>query len=334
MKEKIVIVAFLCVVVFAGVQPVQAATSTEALARMDAIIKEMQTLRAEFAALMSGTQPTTQTAQVLGVTTTAVITEEVVYGATNDTIAKIQRLLATDSEIYADGTVSGYFGPKTMEAIRQFQIRFGLDPVGVVGPATKAILEAFLSAYPTENYPGGLLKGAVPANTVTATPTTSQTTTVTTSVVTTLKIASIALDEDDGEVLVMSRNTDGTRNKDVVIYPDDEDEMVEMIADKLGITESQVRSLTDLDEVSFGSDEEDDAADAITDAKKALSNAKDDIEEAEDDGDDVDDAWDLYDEAKDAYNDARDAFDDEDYEDAIDYAEEAEDLADEAVDEL
>ncbi len=127
MKGRIVVVGVLCAVVGMNAPLAHATTSTEALARMDAIIKEMQALRAEFAALVGATtQSTVTTGQVLGVSTTAVLTEEVVYGATNSSIMKVQRLLATDSEIYPEGTVSGYFGEKTIEAVRRFQIRFGL----------------------------------------------------------------------------------------------------------------------------------------------------------------------------------------------------------------
>jgi peptidoglycan hydrolase-like protein with peptidoglycan-binding domain len=336
---KIAVATLACVMVVVAT-PAQAATVTEALARMDALILEMQKLRAEFALLAKSTASAgSTTGAVLGATTAAVLTDDLSFGATNDSITRIQKLLATDSEIYADGTISGFFGPKTQDALRRFQTRFGLDPVGVVGPSTKAILEAFMAKYPNDTYPAGVLKGGVPqvagattAPALVVTPTPAPVASAQTS-----RIASITFEEDDGEVVVYSRNNDGTRNRDLIIYPEDEDELVEEVAAALKITEAAVRAIADLDDVRFGRDtdeEEEEADDALNDAEDAIDDAEEAIDAADEDGENTDDAEELLDEAYDALDDAEDAYDDGDYDDAIEFAEEAHDLAKDAIDEL
>jgi len=310
-----------------------------ALERIDQIIAEMQSLRAELVALVSSTSVTTPTPAVQGSQAGSTLGTDLAYGSTNDDIKKIQTLLATDSDIYPYGVSSGFFGPKTQEAIKLFQSRFNLDPVGVVGPSTRALLEVFFAAYPAGNYPEDVLKKSVPAPVVAGASTTQ--TPVTTPVISSSNVVrSITLSNDDDEYIVRSYQTNGTRNRDIILYPEDGDDLIELIAKKLGASESEVRSLIDEDDLDFDSkkssnnSDENDAEDAIEDADKAIDKARDEIKEADDDGDDIDDADELYDEARELYNEARDALDDEEYDEAVELAEEAEDLAEEAVDEI
>ncbi|HYF12876.1 MAG TPA: peptidoglycan-binding domain-containing protein [Candidatus Paceibacterota bacterium] len=57
---------------------------------------------------------------------------------TNGEVSKLQKLLARDSKIYPEGTVSGYFGPKTANAVKKWQKSKGISQTGVVGPLTRA----------------------------------------------------------------------------------------------------------------------------------------------------------------------------------------------------
>lgn len=64
---------------------------------------------------------------------------------TNGEVTRLQTLLAKDSAVYPEGTVSGYFGPATLAAVKRFQLKQGIVPstspaYGTVGPATKAAL--------------------------------------------------------------------------------------------------------------------------------------------------------------------------------------------------
>lgn len=65
-----------------------------------------------------------------------VLSSELNPGARSDDVTTLQTLLASDPEIYPEGIVSGFYGPKTTAAVRKFQAKYGLPAVGRVGPAT------------------------------------------------------------------------------------------------------------------------------------------------------------------------------------------------------
>ena len=54
-----------------------------------------------------------------------------------DVVALQKRL--TDDGVYS-GPITGYFGPLTKAGLQAFQKKNGLDPVGVLGPQTRALL--------------------------------------------------------------------------------------------------------------------------------------------------------------------------------------------------
>ncbi len=334
-KKLYVSVLTVCLIATAAAPHAQAATYAESLAKMDLLIAEMQKLRAEFAMLSRGiTAPSTPGA-VLGVSTKAVLTDDLSFGVTNESITKIQKLMATDAEIYADGTISGFFGPKTQEALRRFQTRFGLDPVGVVGPSTKAILEAFMAKYPNDTYPAGVLKGAVPqvagASVTVPTPTPVVLPPTTTSVYTTIRAQG---DGEEYDITVVY--ADGRENKTFVVQTRSEDDVANTVAKKLGVSVATVDAVLSVKTKAArsSSDDEEDADDALSDAEDAIDEAEDAIEEAELDGTSTSDAEDLLDEAYDLLDEADEAYDDEDYEEVIELAEEAKELAEDAIDEL
>ncbi|MBI4120017.1 MAG: peptidoglycan-binding protein [Parcubacteria group bacterium] len=65
-------------------------------------------------------------------------------GARSDEVMTLQELLAQDPEIYPEGIVSGFYGPKTTVAVKRFQAKYGLPQVGRVGPATLAKINEVL----------------------------------------------------------------------------------------------------------------------------------------------------------------------------------------------
>ncbi len=80
-------------------------------------------------------------------------------GSQNKEVTELQKCLAKDSEIYADGTISGYFGNKTKEAVIKFQEKYRtdiLDPnniekgTGVVGKSTREKLQEICFDAPAE----------------------------------------------------------------------------------------------------------------------------------------------------------------------------------------
>lgn len=61
-------------------------------------------------------------------------------GAFGEEVKKLQNLLKEWPEIYPEGLVTGYFGPLTEAAVRRFQQKHNIEPIGIVGPKTRAKL--------------------------------------------------------------------------------------------------------------------------------------------------------------------------------------------------
>lgn len=78
---------------------------------------------------------------VIATIVSPVFNKDLSFGNRSDDVRRLQELLKQDSSIYPEGTVSGYFGPATRAAVRQFQKKYGLPQVGRVGPATRAKLQ-------------------------------------------------------------------------------------------------------------------------------------------------------------------------------------------------
>ncbi len=62
-------------------------------------------------------------------------------GDEGDSVKLLQVLLAADPSVYPEGTVSGFFGPLTLKALRMYQKKHGLEQTGAVGPRTLRHLE-------------------------------------------------------------------------------------------------------------------------------------------------------------------------------------------------
>ncbi len=61
--------------------------------------------------------------------------EDLLLGLKNKDVEELQKCLAKDPEIYPEGEVTGYFGPKTKEAVIKFQEKYKkeiLEPAGLV----------------------------------------------------------------------------------------------------------------------------------------------------------------------------------------------------------
>lgn len=60
-------------------------------------------------------------------------------------VSNLQKALKTDSSVYPEGLVTGYFGPATLKAVKKFQKKYGISSpgdvgYGNVGPKTRAKL--------------------------------------------------------------------------------------------------------------------------------------------------------------------------------------------------
>jgi len=68
----------------------------------------------------------------------AAIDSHMSVGSTGSDVTQLQQFLATNSQIYPAGIVSGYYGSLTQAAVVQFQVAYGIPQVGQVGPITEA----------------------------------------------------------------------------------------------------------------------------------------------------------------------------------------------------
>lgn len=339
----------------APVTHAQTTNLADMLTRMQSIMSEMEKLQQEFKTLAAQVG----TGTVLGAQTStpqssgsSVFTLSLDYGETNDDIKRIQRLLATDPAIYPYGVASGFFGPKTEEAIKNLQSRFGLNPVGAIGPATTALLSGYMQAYPNENYPDGVLSSKPP--TVLGASTSGSTSQLsalqqqlqsltggngdtTSSGNTNNPLKAVYVEVGSNETWVDVVYTSGKKDS-FGIDADDEDEIIAEIAEEIDESEAHVEAVIDIEGRSRRSSsddaDEDDAEDALADAEDAIDEAEDEIDEADEDGDDIDWAEDTLDEAKDLLDDADEAFDDEDWDEVVDLADEATELAEDAIDRI
>ncbi len=61
-------------------------------------------------------------------------------GSSGKEVTELQKCLAKFDDIYPDGSVTGYFGSKTEQAVIKFQKKYGIDAIGAVGTSTRAKL--------------------------------------------------------------------------------------------------------------------------------------------------------------------------------------------------
>ena len=81
------------------------------------------------------------------------------YGMSGEDVKLLQEVLATDTDVYPEGLVTGYFGLLTRNAVKRFQKIAGIEQVGLVGPKTSARINELLEegAGQSGKVPPGLL---------------------------------------------------------------------------------------------------------------------------------------------------------------------------------
>lgn len=76
----------------------------------------------------------------------AALTSQMGVGSNGGDVTQLQQFLATNSQIYPAGIVSGYYGPLTEAAVTQFQVVYGISQVGNVGPITEAKINNIMAS--------------------------------------------------------------------------------------------------------------------------------------------------------------------------------------------
>ena len=85
-------------------------------------------------------------AQVMTTNAYTPFTSPMSLGSSGAQVTRLQQLLASNSIIYPSGSVTGYFGPLTQQAVGQFQLAYDIPAIGVAGPMTIAKLNGVLAS--------------------------------------------------------------------------------------------------------------------------------------------------------------------------------------------
>jgi len=114
------------------------------ITRIKELIIELQTLQGEMKKVQEEIRAT--------------VSDSLKEGMTHEDVREIQKLLATDPEIYPEGLTTGYYGRLTKEALKRFQKKHALEETGEINTETKALLEEYLSEKFGDTIPAGLLR--------------------------------------------------------------------------------------------------------------------------------------------------------------------------------
>jgi peptidoglycan hydrolase-like protein with peptidoglycan-binding domain len=68
------------------------------------------------------------------------------FGARGTEVTNLQTFLASNYNVYPQALVTGYYGSLTRDAVSQFQIGYGLSPVGRVGSQTLIALNSLIDS--------------------------------------------------------------------------------------------------------------------------------------------------------------------------------------------
>ncbi|MFZ2253559.1 MAG: peptidoglycan-binding domain-containing protein [Minisyncoccia bacterium] len=333
-------------------------TSVTSATTIDAMLAQIKVLMAKVVELQK--QLSTINGEVK-----AVLKSGLQEGMTDEDIKKVQELLASDTAIYPEGKVTGYFGPLTKDALKRFQARHGAEVTGVIDEETRDLLEEYLHEGFGDRIPQGLLhapgimkkvedrfrigcdnsgKGHAMGPLC-------------------KKLKAMHDDEDENDDSnddedddsnddgfdVEIEIEDGTttisftfESKDYTVKATstDLDDVLDAVADKLDVDVDDLDG--DLaDEIESELDDANDDADvdeAKKDAEDAIDDASDAIDDAQDAIDDATgsttDAEAILDDAEDKLAEAKTAFAAKKYADAEAFAKKAEDLAEDAEDAL
>jgi hypothetical protein len=226
-------------------------------------------------------------------------------GMSDEDIKAIQELLASDSEIYPEGLVTGYFGQLTKRALMRLQHRHGIHETGEIDQDTKDLLEEYLQNRFGERVPPGLLRAPG-----------------------IMKRVEQNLCDNSGHGHKAGPLCKKFKELNKGDDDDDEDANDDEDDDE------------DANDDSDDEDSDDDDSTAEADAQSAIDDAQSEIDDVQalvdvaDDGSAKDDAQALLDDANDKLDDAQTAFDADDWTEAEDLAKDAEDLANDAEEAL
>jgi hypothetical protein len=84
---------------------------------------------------------TTFTAKTFFVNLKPIFPRTLAKGSIGYDVTLLQIFLSQNKSIYPEGVISGYFGSLTEIAVKKFQNKYGISPIGIVGPKTSATID-------------------------------------------------------------------------------------------------------------------------------------------------------------------------------------------------
>ncbi len=136
--KRTIITTILALALVATVAPAAAQADT-----LSSLMAQISALQAQIASLQGGANAGT------GLCAGVTFTRTLAVGSTGSDVKCLQQMLSVKP-------TSGYFGPVTLAAVREYQESKGFVPANQVGPQTRQALNASLSAVtPAGNFPAG-----------------------------------------------------------------------------------------------------------------------------------------------------------------------------------
>ena len=179
--------------------PVSAVATTDSTTTAAQLQQLIQSLQQQIATLQSQMQTLNQARSDVKETTKEVsstfrLISQLRLGMTGDDVKLLQEMLATDSDIYPEGLITGRYGKLTEQAVRRFQKKACLDQVGNIGPKTLSKINELLEegAGHSGKIPAGLLRAPGILKKLCATSTPNSTADVTAPVMSEIVATSIA----------------------------------------------------------------------------------------------------------------------------------------------
>lgn len=116
-----------------GAAPAYAQSQNDEAAQVAGLLGQIKALQAQLSQLLGTHGGVDAGAEDYGLE----IKSRLRLGSQGEEVRALQELLAKDAMVYPEGLITGFFGPKTAEAVKRLQAKYGLEAVGEVGPLTR-----------------------------------------------------------------------------------------------------------------------------------------------------------------------------------------------------
>lgn len=134
-----------------------AMTQTQLQQLIETLKQQIATLQSQLEVLQQARSQVQETTKDIKVTLRLV--KNLRLGMSGDDVKLLQEILATDSDIYPECLITGYYGSLTEKAVKKLQQKLGLEQVGSIGPKTLSKINELLEegAGVSGKVPPGLL---------------------------------------------------------------------------------------------------------------------------------------------------------------------------------